>query len=167
MINYFLTNKNFPHIIVLMAKTNGSPLVQLEETLDLYFGKKAPALPSSVKEIIVNFAPWITLIMVVVSLPAVLALLGIGSLLAPFSFMNGANSGFAYMLSLIFLAASVLFEALAIPGLFKKSRQGWNFVFYSTLVGILSNLVNFNLSSLIIGGLISFYFLFQIKSYYK
>lgn len=149
------------------TKSTSSPLTQLEENLDVYFGQKAPALPANIKELIVNFAPWISLIMVVVSLPAVLAIIGIGSLAAPFSFLGGANSGFSYMLSLVFLALSVLFDAIAIPGLFKKSRQGWNFVFYSTLVGILSNLVHFNLSSLIVGGLISFYFLFQIKSYYK
>lgn len=150
-----------------MATSNSSPLAQLEETLDLYFGKKAPALPANVKEVIVKFAPWITLVLVVMSLPAVLALLGIGALLTPLSYLGGANSGFSYMLSLIFLAVSVLLEALSIPGLFKRTKQGWNFVFYSSLVSILSNVVNFNLSSLVIGTLVSFYFLFQIKSYYK
>lgn len=156
-------------MIVLMAEKNSltSSLTQLEETLDLYFGKKAPALPANIKELIVSFAPWITLILVVISLPAVLAILGIGSIFAPFSFFGGITKGYAYTLSLIFLALSVLFEALAIPGLFKRSKKGWNFVFYSTLVGILSNVVNFNLSSLVVGGLISFYFLFQVKSYYK
>ena len=152
-----------------MAKENSnqSPLTQLEENLDLYFGKKAPALPTSAKEAIVNFAPWVTLILIIMSLPAVLAILGIGSILAPFSFLGGANAGFTYMLSLIFLAVSVLFEALAIPGLFKKSKKGWNFVFYSTLVGILSNVVSMNVGNLILGALIPLYILFQIKSYYK
>lgn len=147
--------------------SKSSPLVQLEETLDLYFGKKAPALPANVKEAIVNFAPWISLIMVVVSLPSVLAILGIGSLMAPFSFLGGANAGFRYMLSLIFLAISVLFDGLAIPGLFKKAKSGWNFVFYSTLVGVLSNVVSMNLGGIILGALIPLYFLFQVKSYYK
>lgn len=149
------------------SKSSSSPLSQLEENLDLYFGQKAPALPTGAKEAIVNFAPWITVVMLFVSLPPVLAILGIGSIMAPFSFLGGVNAGYSYMLSLIFLALSMVLEALAIPGLFKKTKAGWNFVFYSTLVNILSNLVHYQFMNLVIGGLISFYLLFQVKSYYK
>lgn len=150
-----------------MAKTNGSPLLQLEETLDLYLGKKAPSLPSNWKEAIVKAAPWITLVLLVLSLPAVLVLFGIGTVLSPFSFLGGANNGLLYILSLVLFAASWVLEALALPGLFKRARKGWNFVFYSTLVSTLSNVLSFNLSSLILGTLIPLYILFQIKSYYK
>lgn len=152
-----------------MAKevAKSSPLSQLEETLDLYFGKKAPALPSNIKEVIVNFAPWITVIFVVLLLQSILTILGTGVLIGTFNFLGGASSGYSLILTLISSVLGILFRTLSLPGLFKKSRQGWNFVFYSTLVGILSNLLHFNLTSLVIGGLISFYFLFQVRSYYK
>jgi len=65
------------------------------------------------------------------------------------------------------LAISVVLEFLAVPGLFKKTRQGWNFVYYSALVSVLYSLVSFNLGGLIIGALISFYILFQVRTYYK
>lgn len=154
-------------MMFLMAKTTGSPLGQLEDTLDVYFGQKAPALPKGAKDAIVNFAPWITLLLLLLSLPAVLALLGIGAILSPFSYLGGYSAGTTYTISLVLLAISVVLEALAIPGLFKKSKAGWNFVFYSSLVSIVSSLIGMQLFNMVIGAAISFYILFQVRSYYK
>ena len=142
-------------------------LKSLEGTLDLYFGQKAPAMPTNIKELIVNLAPWLTLILGLLSLPAILFVFGLGTLFAPFSFLGGVRAGFNYSLSMIVLAISVVLEFLAVPGLFKKTRQGWNFVYYSALVSVLYSLVSFNLGGLIIGALISFYILFQVRTYYK
>lgn len=134
-------------------------LNQLEDMLDLYFGQKAPQLPPNVKETIVRIAPWITLVLLVISLPAVLVLFGIGTLFAPVSYLGGFQAGTTYTLSLVVLAVSLVLEALAIPGLMKRSKKGWNMVFYSALVGIVSNLLSMNFMGLIIGALISYYFL--------
>jgi len=142
-------------------------LKSLEGILDLYFGQKAPAMPTNIKELIVNLAPWLTLILGLLSLPAILFVFGLGTLFAPFSFLGGVRAGFNYSLSMIVLAISVVLEFLAVPGLFKKTRQGWNFVYYSALVSVLYSLVSFNLGGLIIGALISFYILFQVRTYYK
>jgi hypothetical protein len=51
--------------------TDASALGGLEETLDLYFRQKAPAMPPNVKELLVKAAPWITLFILVITLPAV------------------------------------------------------------------------------------------------
>ena len=142
-------------------------LKSLEGILDLYFGQKAPAMPTNIKELIVNLAPWLTLILGLLSLPAILFVFGLGTLFAPFSFLGGVRAGFNYSLSMIVLAISVVLGFLAVPGLFKKTRQGWNFVYYSALVSVLYSLVSFNLGGLIIGALISFYILFQVRTYYK
>ena len=151
-----------------MAKTpSASPLAQLETALNIYFGEKAPSLPANWKEFIVKIAPWITLVILLLSLPAVLALLGIGALLTPVSYMGGPTFGMTYTISLVFLAITIILEALALPGLFKKTRQGWNFVFYSTLVSIIGNIIYFNIGGIILGTIIPLYFLFQIRSYYK
>lgn len=148
------------------ADLKGS-LKSLEETLNLYFGQKAPVMPTNIKELVVNLAPWLTLIFGLLSLPAILFVFGLGTLLAPFSFLGGVRAGFNYGLSMIVLAISVVLEFLSIPGLFKRSRQGWNLVYYSALISALYNLVSFNLGGLIIGALISFYILFQVREYYK
>lgn len=150
-----------------MASSSNS-LSGLEQTLDLYFNKKAPALPAGVKEFLVNIAPWIVLISVVISLPAVLALIGISSFVMPMAaYMTyPAATGTMWMVASAFLVITIVLEALAIPGLFKRSKQGWNLVFYSALVSVVFNVVSLNLIGGIIGALISFYLLFQLKSHY-
>ena len=47
-----------------MAETT-SPmkgLAQLESVLEEYLVKKAPGIPANIKELIVKFAPWLTII---------------------------------------------------------------------------------------------------------
>lgn len=144
-----------------------SPLNSLEETLDTYFGQKAPSLPPGVREFIVKIAPWLILISVILSIPALLALFGISAVVLPMSGYYGYNpAGPMWIVSMVLLAITVVLEALAIPGLLKRNKFGWNLIFYSVLVSLLSNLVIMNLLGLVIGALISFYLLFQIRSYY-
>ncbi len=140
---------------------------QLEETLDTYLVKKAPGLPVGAKEFIVKVAPWVTLVLLILSLPVVLAFFGISAFLLPMSYMGGAGNGMSYTLAVIFLGLSLVLDALSIPGLFKRSRQGWNFAFYGVILNAVYNLINLNIVGLIIGTLISLYILFQIRSYYK
>lgn len=153
-----------------MAKNTDlkSALGQLEDTLELYLVDKAPfSIPSEWKEIIVKFSPWIALFLMIITLPAILGILGLGTLLVPFSYLGGLRMGVNYMLSLGFSAVIIVLDALAIPGLFKRSLGGWRLVYYAALLGALESLVTFNLGGLVIGSLLSMYILFQIKSYYK
>lgn len=138
---------------------------QLNSTLDLYLVKKAPGIPARWQEVLVKYLPWITLIFLVLSLPAVLALFGISALVAPLAVAGGY--GGSYTIAVIFLAVSLVLEGLAIPGLFKRSIQGWNMLFYSALVGAIYSLLTMNIFSLIVGTLLWLYILFQIKSHYK
>lgn len=149
------------------STSSGSPLKQLDDTLELYLVKKAPAIPDNIKEVIVKFGPWLTLLMLILALPAVLALLGLGAILAPASFLGGANAGVQYIASMVVMVVTLVLEAIAIPGLMKRTKQGWTFMYYSTLVGVISNIISFNIGGLIIGTLLSLYILFQVKSYYK
>ena len=139
---------------------------QLEQTLEEYFGKKAPALPDNAKELIVKFSPWIALIMIVMFLPLLLGAFGLSALFMPFSFLGGMTQGFSFIISWVFVVAIVVLEAIAIPGLMKREKKAWYKVYYAALLSIVQNIVTFNLGSLIIGGLISFYILFQIKEKY-
>ncbi|MCL5091529.1 MAG: chromate transporter [Patescibacteria group bacterium] len=153
-----------------MATQNSAtnPLVELEKMLDEYLVKKAPfTLPDRWREVIVKFAPYVNLILIILALPALLALFGLGSVMAPFSYLGGLHVGFAYTLGLVVAAVAVVLNALAIPGLFKRSKQGWNYLYYATLVGVIDNVVHFNVGSLIIGSLLSLYILFQVRGYYK
>ena len=143
-----------------------SLIPQLEDTLDLYLVKKAPfQLPAGLKEFIVKFGPYITLVLMLLALPLVLVALGISTFLLPFGYAAG-GLGLLSTISLIIVVGALILEAMALPGLFKRSKTGWNFLFYSVLLTTLSNLVNLDILSLIIGTLISLYVLFQVRSYY-
>lgn len=148
----------------------GNPLGQLEDTLDEYFGKKAPALPQNIKEFIVKIAPYLTIIGIIITIPAILLLLGLGSLATVLSPLGGvqAVSGLPTMwVGILLLIPVVVLEALAVPGLFARKRMAWTYVFWAQLITIISNLVQFNILGGIIGAIISFYILFQVRSLYK
>lgn len=147
-----------------MAKT-AAP-AGLEAQLELYLVKKAPALPVGLKEFIVKFAPWLTLILMVLLLPVLLAALGLGALLLPASYLGGAGSGFFYTITLIGTGAVLVLEGLALPGLFKRLLSGWRLLFYATLINAIISLLGGNLISALVGALIGLYVLFQVKSYY-
>lgn len=149
------------------GKSYKSYLKQLEDLLSEYLVKKAPALPANIKEAIVKFAPWATVVILILTLPLVLAVFGLGAILAPLSFLGGAAAGTNYIITMIFSAIQLVLEAMAIPGLFKRERKAWNLVYYAALVGGIQSLATFNIGGLIIGTLLSLYILFQVKEYYK
>lgn len=140
---------------------------QLETTLDLYFGKKAPAMPESAKEALVKYGPYITAIMMFMALPIILGLLGLTAVLSPFAYMGGVRYGLGFSFGTLFTIAILIMQGLALPALFKRQISGWKFMYYVSLLQIVENLLRFDLGGLVISGLISFYVLFQIKSYYK
>jgi hypothetical protein len=141
-------------------------LEQLDNTLQLYFVQKAPALPENWKEVLVKFLPWIVLILLVLALPAVLVFLGLSTVLLPVSFLGGVGTGIGYVLAMVVLIGTLVLEGMAIPGLFKRTRSAWRLLYYSALLSILYNLLTLNLVGFIVGGLLSLYLLFQIKSHY-
>lgn len=149
-----------------------SMLGKLEVTLEEYLGQKAPQLPKEWKEVVVKFAPYLAIIGVVVGIPGFLALIGLGAFLAPLGLVGGMMTGrpflgFSYIVNVIFLGVIILLEGLAIPGLFSRSKKAWNFLYWSALVGVVQNVLSFNIPGLVIGSLLSLYFLFQVKEYYK
>ena len=109
--------------------------------------------------------------MMLFAIPAVLLVLGLGALVAPFTVFLGpgyaVGYGLGYVFSMVVLGVSIVLEALAIPGLFARSKKGWKLVFYATLVGFLSNVIGFQIVAGLIGALIGLYILFQVKEYYK
>ncbi|KKQ23535.1 MAG: hypothetical protein US40_C0013G0020 [Candidatus Roizmanbacteria bacterium GW2011_GWC2_37_13] len=145
-----------------------SMMGRLEDTLTTYLVDKAPfQLPSGAKEAIVKYGPWITLILLILALPALLFAFGLGTFLAPFAFLGGLQAGVSYGFGMVFSAVILVLEALAIPGLFKRKLSAWRLIYYGALLGGVQSVLSFNLGGLVIGTGISLYILFQIKSYYK
>lgn len=132
--------------------------------LDYYLVQKAPfQIPAELKELLVKFGPWIALILLILSLPGLLLMLGLGTAMVPFGGV-GYAAGFTYLT--VLLLAQLVLLGLALPGLFKRKMSAWTLLFYSQLVGIVLSLLSGAILGAIIGGLIGLYILFQIRALY-
>lgn len=154
-----------------MAEGNSqNPLARLEGMLDEYFGKKAPALPQNIKEFIVKIAPYLVIISLIFTIPAILVLFGLGSLATVFSPLGGtrAVAGVPTMwVGIILLIPAVILEAMAVPGLFSRKITAWRYMYWAQFISIVSSLVQINIVGALLSALIGFYLLFQVKSLYK
>lgn len=156
---------------MIMAEVNSkNSFAQLEGTLNEYFGNKAPSLPQNVKEIIVKIAPYLAIISVILAIPAILLLFGLGGLatsLAPFGGVSAVTSIPTMWVSILILIPVAILEVIAIPGLFAKTAQAWKYMYWAQLISVVSNLVQLNIIGAILSALIGFYILFQVKSFYN
>ena len=144
----------------------GSSLKQLEDTLYLYFGKKAPQIPDNIKDLIVKLTPWLIILLLIMALPAILFALGLGALAAPFAFLGGVHTGMTFGLGMLVTTISVVLELIALPGLFKTQIKSWRLLYYSTLVGFLASILSYNIIGGTISAAIGLWVLFQIKDKY-
>lgn len=139
----------------------------MDKVLTEYLVKKAPALPENVKEFIVKYGPWISLVLGILLLPAILAVFGLGAMFGGLAMTAGLRVGINYQLSMLVAFAQMILQFAAIPGLMKRQLAGWKLAFYGVLVGGVYSLVSFNIVGLLIGTSLGLYVLYQIKSYYK
>lgn len=143
-------------------------VAQLEEKLEYYLVTKAPfAIPDNIKEMIVKYGPWIVAILLVLAIPSLLFIFGVGSMMVPFATVVAPRASVMMLFGGLVSIVSMVLQAMAIPGLMKRKMSGWRLAFYSSLVSMVYNLLSLNLFGLVIGSLISFYVLFQIKSKYN
>jgi hypothetical protein len=149
-----------------------------KNSLDSFFERifvvKAPfQLPESVKEWIVKYSPWITVVALILMAPAILAAIGLGAAFSGLILFGGLASGGMYYISMIVGILEIVLLLIALPGLFKRKLSAWKLVYYSsllsTLVGVVTDLVYVEIGSLIVTlicGAISLYIIFQVKSKY-
>ena len=148
----------------MTADSNEAPK-DLVGFLDFYLVKKAPfQIPDEAKEWIVKWGPWITVVMLVLSLPPLLFVLGIGTAMMPFGGI-GYATGFTYLT--IVLVAQLGLMVAALPGLFARKMAGWSLIFYSQLVSLAFSLLSGSIVGGIIGALIGLYILFQVRPLYE
>jgi hypothetical protein len=156
------------------AKSDVKGIVsQLEALLDEYMVNKAPfALPQEVKEFIVKVSPYLIIVFAVMALPLILAALGLTAILSPFAMMGGYRYGFewgyAATIGLTISVITVIIEIIAVPGLFKRTKAAWTLLFYASIVSLFGTILSFSgLFGGIIGAIIGWYILFQVKELYK
>lgn len=162
------------------------PLAQFEAWLYDMLVYKAPfQLPKAAKEWIVKYGPWIALVGGILAalfiIPATFAALSLTAstsvLLGTYGYYGASVAAAAPVLylALAVLAVQLVLMFIAIPMLLKRQRKGWLLLFYSDLISLAYTLVNsftygFSFGTLLsglIGAVIGFYLIFQIRSYYK
>lgn len=144
-------------------------VAQFEAFLDEYMVAKAPfQIPMGGKEFIAKVSPYLVLIFAIVTIPAIIALLGLTTLLSPFAIMGGyyhfATFGFV---SGIFSLIALVIELAAVKGLFGRTRAAWRLLYYASLFIFAGHIVSFNIVSGIISSVIGWYIIFQVKEMYK
>lgn len=143
---------------------------ELEVILEEYFGKKAPALPQNIKEIIVKLAPYLSILSAIIVIPSILSLFALGSLVTVVAPLGGAGavSQLPNMwIGILLLLPVVILEVMAIPGLFARKAVAWRYMYWAQIITAVSSIIQFNIFGAIIGVVIGFYILFQVKSFYK
>ena len=140
-------------------------LVQLEEKL-VEISKKLPQLPDGLLEFSVKYGPYLMIVGLVIGIFGLLTTFGLMAAFSPLA-VTSYNYGSRFSLYGLFGLASMVLTAIAIPGLLKRAKSAWNLMFYSSLITTISYLVDMNLGSLVIGTALNWYFLFQIRKFYK
>jgi hypothetical protein len=132
--------------------------------LDFYLVTKAPfQVPDGGREVIVRFGPWITVVLLILTLPLLLFGLGLGAIYIPF---GGIGYASRFGVLTIFVVVQVGLMIAALPGLFSRKMAGWRMLFYSQLIAIVYNVLSGNIVGGLLFGLIALYILFQIRQLY-
>lgn len=153
-----------------MKKEVLSFIGKLEAKLDEYMVTKAPfQIPMNGKEVLVKIAPYLIIIFSVLALPAILALFGITAFLAPVAMVAGGGMGWGFfgIVSVVTSVIALVLDVMAIPGLFKRAHSSWRLLFYATIVSLIGGILSMNPIGAVIGAIIGWYILFQVKELYK
>lgn len=141
------------------------PKLILEKELEPIFLEKFPAFPENVKEGIVQYGPYVMIVLAIIGLMGILTAFGLGGV----AFSIGAvayGGGFNFYVGIILATIILIMYVMAFSPLKARKKSGWNLIYYALLLSLISNLLDLNLIGAIIGGVIGFWVLFQIRSKY-
>lgn len=142
-----------------MAESKNTDVIGMMEE----WFKKAPALPVNIQDTLVKITPWVALIFGILGVLAGLGAVGV----SPIAMFGGVNSSLMVLVSGVLTIVSSVLLLMAYPKTKALKMDGWKFLFWSTVVSLVSSLLVGAIVSAIIWGLVEFYILFQIKSHYK
>ena len=134
---------------------------ELVKSLDKLF-KKAPHLPANARDVLVTIAPWLALIFGILGIIAGVSAIG----LSPMALFGGVDAGMFVLISGVLTIVSSVLMLMAYPKLAKRHYSGWMLLFWSELVSVIPAVFALSVGS-VLGILIGFYLLFEIKGHYK
>lgn len=138
----------------------------LESQLEAVFTKSLPALPTKAVDFLVMISPYLAILGVVAGIPAITALLGLGRVMSVYR-LTGVSLGFTYQLANVLMIVQMILMGLSVQGLFARKLSAWRLMYYSAWISAVAGLFSGGIVTMLIGGAISFYLLFQVKKAYK
>ena len=165
-----------------------SALKSLETSLNDVFVKSAPPLPPNAKKVIVQYLPYINLVLGILTLLLAYGLYSaahtIDRAVDTLNSISVAYGGTAvntnHLTTVVWLAIAVLaVEAVlyiaAFSGTKARKKSGWDLLFYALLINVVYGIVAVftdyggagRLVGSLVGSAIGFYFLFQIRASYS
>lgn len=144
-----------------------SILKKTEAFFDQYLGKQAPSFPDNLKQGIVQFGPWILVVLLIIGFFGIFAGFGLMIAQVPALLGRGLGEALVVITSMVLTIGIFILQALAVPGLFKTKKNAWYMVYYATLLGFVQALLVMNILFGTLFTILGLYILFQIKSFYK
>jgi hypothetical protein len=142
---------------------------KVDSSLAPFYHKKIPSLPKNISELIVKYGPYLILFGIASYLISLLNLMEIRSfgyrVFSPF--ISTARLGFPYFVIFVISALNIIVMIYALPGLFSRKLRSWKLLYFSVLLSLLQVITFRNILAPFISAFISFYFLYQIKSFYR
>lgn len=131
---------------------------QLEQLLEEHLGARSKMLmPVAHQETFVRIFPWFALAFLPFHFGAVSLLLGATAV--------ATLVGYFAWTSVWLPLATLVFDVIALPGLFARTRKGWAFFMYAQAASTVASLLDASLFGLVTSGLI-FWVAFQVKRHY-
>jgi hypothetical protein len=133
---------------------------------------KAPHLPHSARQTIVQVAPWLALIFGILGLFGLLSAGTFASFLS-FSFLGGGMYHISMLIALFTGVAAAVLQLLAFKPLQAHKKKGWNFLFYGLVISAVGMIINmllsysYGLPGQILMLIISVWLLFEIREMYS
>lgn len=143
---------------------------KLERWLEPMFAR-LPHFPPSARETLVSVAPWFALIFGVLGLAALFSIGAFASLFSPLILLAGGFAGILVFVNILLGLIAAVLQVLAFKPLQDHRKSGWNFLFYGSVLSMLSGILGVLFMQNGIGGvlgpLIGFWILFEIRPAYR
>lgn len=137
----------------------------LEKELEPVFLQKFPPFSESVKEFLVQYGPYFILVLSILGVLGILTALGVGSAAIGLGAVS-AGLGLTFYVGIAMGTITLIMYLMAFTPLRARKRAGWNLLYYALLIGLLSSLLQLHILGAVVGGVIGFWVLFQIREKY-
>jgi uncharacterized BrkB/YihY/UPF0761 family membrane protein len=132
--------------------------------------QKAPHLPASAKQTIVDIAPWLALISGVLGIVSVLSASAFVSMLFSFAFVTSGILPILFTVGMLIALLGSVLDLLAYKPLTEKKKLGWNYVFYGVLLTgvsfVLNAIAGQGMLGSLVGLVIGLWILFEVRDQY-